>query len=484
MALSKSKDKIRISFKSSGAAEDVTGSCTVITWGKPERTIVVDCGLVQRGRSLLTEYKANNSKFHFKEKNVDYVFITHAHGDHSLRLPLLFKRGCTAKVVMPKGNKELFKPMALDSVKIMERDAEDLSRKLKRECSPIYEEEDVNRAYQAIEEYPFNEKIKLDDEVTFELIPSGHILAAAQIVLYIKNGSVTRKIAFTGDLGNIEVPSYYSNNFSPVQNCNLLIGECTYANKIKSVKIKDREKDLEKIKSIVYDVCIDGKGKILFPSFSLMRSQTMLTVLYDLFKDDEKFKVNIYAVSPLMMKINKVFNNQLTGKQLEKWQEVQNWDKIHFVEDFETLENILKKDESALFIASSGMLQGGSSPAIAEKLLPHSNDAIVFIGYSVENTLAWKIKQKKTKTININGKAIHSRCKVVNLHSFSSHMQRDDLLKYYSGGFGTGSYDKVVLQHGDMKDRITFGSDLQEAISKRNRTDKVIIANKGTEILL
>ena len=84
--MSKSKDKIRISFKSSGAAEDVTGSCTVITWGKPERTIVVDCGLVQRGRSLLTEYKANNSKFHFKEKNVDYVFITHAHGDHSLRL--------------------------------------------------------------------------------------------------------------------------------------------------------------------------------------------------------------------------------------------------------------------------------------------------------------------------------------------------------------------------------------------------------------
>ena len=106
------------------------------------------------------------------------------------------------------------------------------------------------------------------------------------------------------------------------------------------------------------------------------------------------------------------------------------------------------------------------------------------IGYSVENTLAWKIKQKKTKTVNINGKAIHSRCKVVNLHSFSSHMQRDDLLKYYSGGFGTSSYDKVVLQHGDMKDRITFGSDLQEAISKRNRTDKVIIANKSTEILL
>lgn len=385
---------------------------------------------------------------------------------------------------MPEGNKELFKPMALDSAKIMERDAEDLTRKTKKEYSPIYFPEDVEKAYEKIEEYPFNEKIKLDDEITFELIPSGHIINSAQVILYIKNGSVTRKIAFTGDLGNIQVPSYYTNKFSPIPNCNLLVGECTYANKQKSVKSKDREKDLEKIKSIVYDVCIDGKGKILFPSFSLMRSQVMLTILYDLFKDDEKFISPIYAVSPLMMKINKVFNHQLEGEQLKKWKEVQSWDKIHFVEDFEALEAILKKDESALYVASSGMLQGGSSPMIAEKLLPHSSDAIVFIGYSVEGTLAWKIKQKKTKTININGKAIHSRCKVVNLNSFSSHMQRDELLKYYSGGMGSGLYGKVVLQHGPMSDRIEFAKDLQEEISKRNRSDKVVIANKSTEILL
>ena len=227
--MSKSKDKIRVSFKNSGAAENVTGSCTVITWGKPERTILVDCGLVQGNQSLLKEYQANNARFTFKEKNVDYVFVTHSHTDHSGRLSLLTKRGFDGKIIVPDGNKDLIRELQLDSAKIMLRDVEDLSRKLKREYSPIYEESDVKDMITHIEEYPFKQRVQLDDEVTFEFIPSGHIIGAAQLILYIKNGSVTRKIAFTGDLGNIRTESYYANKFEPVQNANLLIGESTYA---------------------------------------------------------------------------------------------------------------------------------------------------------------------------------------------------------------------------------------------------------------
>ena len=262
--MSKSKDKIRVSFKSSGAAEDVTGSCTVITWGKPERTILVDCGLIQGNQSLLKEYQANNARFSFKEKNVDYVFVTHAHADHSSRLALLTKRGFNGKIIVPEGNKDIIRELSLDSAKIMLRDAEDLFRRFKKDYPPIYEESDVKNMVAFMKEYPFKEKI--------EFIPSGHIIGAAQLVLYIKNGSSTRKIAFTGDLGNLRTEGYYTNKFEPIQNANLLIGECTYANRERSIKAKDREKDLEKIKTFVYDVCIDGKGKLLFPSFSLMRN--------------------------------------------------------------------------------------------------------------------------------------------------------------------------------------------------------------------
>ena len=477
-------DKIRVSFKASGAAEDVTGSCTVITWGKPERTIIVDCGLIQGGQSLLNEYRANNARFPFKEKMVSYAFITHNHADHQSRLPLLVKRGFEGRIIMPKGNKELFKVMCLDSAKIMERDAEDLARKMKKDVPPIYEEHDVRKACEMAEEFPFNEKIKLDDEVSFQYIPAQHIINSAQLILWITNKNVTRKIAFTGDLGNLNVPNLYCNTFEPIPNANLLIGECTYANKDKSVKAKDREKDLEKIKSVVYDTCIDNNGKILFPSFSLMRSQVILTILYDLFKNDEKFNVPVIIASPLTCKINKLFDELLDGEQLAKWQEVCAWDKVRFIDNYDEVETLLKQDSPMIFCSSSGMLNAGMAVGIAEKLLPHAKNCVCFIGYSVEGTLSWKIKQKKTKTVNINGKPIASRCKVVNLHSFSSHIQRDDIIKYYSGGFGTGTYGKICLQHGSMKDRIGLASDLQEAIEKRNRTDKVVIVNKSTEILL
>ena len=130
------------------------------------------------------------------------------------------------------------------------------------------------------------------------------------------------------------------------------------------------------------------------------------------------------------------------------------------------------------------MLSSGFAVGIAEKLLPSAKNILMFVGYSVENSLSWKIKQKKTKTVTINGKSIPSRAKVINLASFSSHMSRDDLIRYYSGGMGTGLYGKICLQHGNFKDRCEFAEDLQKEISKRNRTDKVVVVNKSTEILL
>ena len=482
--MGKNKDKIRVSFKNSNAAEDVTGSCTVITYGNPQKTILVDCGLTQGGQSLLKEYQANSRKFSFKEKEVDYIIITHLHGDHSLLLPRLYKKGCKAPIIFPKGSFDIFKEMALDSAKIMGRNSEDLERKLKKNYPPIYDEEDVKKTLEYVKEYNIGEKIEIDDTLTIEFIPSGHIISACQVVLYIKNGNSTKKIAFTGDLGNIDVNRMYTNEFKPIQNANLLVGESTYANKERSSKSKDRDKDLEKIKSAVYTTCIDNKSKILIPSFALMRTQTIATIIYDLFNNNEDFNIPVYIASPLACKISKLFEKLLEGEDLDKWNKVKNWDKLNFIDNFDKIEEIVNNSEPCIFIASAGMMNAGYSVYIAEKLLPGYNNTILFVGYSVEGTLSWKIKQKKTKTVTINGKPIPSRCRVINLSSFSSHMGRDSLIKYYSGGMGTGFYGKIALQHGNFKDKVEFGKELQSEIEKRNRTDKVIIVNKSTEITL
>lgn len=481
---SKSKDKIRVSFKSSGAAEDVTGSCIIITWGKPQRTIMVDCGLSQGGQSLLKGYQANNKRFSVKESTVEYIFVTHAHADHQGLVPLLFKRGCEGKVIVPEKSKDIVRELQLDSAKIMERDALDLSKRTGKNYPPIYAKHDVDKAIEHTKEYGFNKKIELDEELSFELIPAGHTLGSAQIILYIKNGGSVKKLAFTGDLGNINTPKLYINDFKPIQNANLLIGECTYANKERSIKAKDRKKDEEKIKSVIQDIMDNGKGSVLFPVFSFMRSQQILTIIYNLFKDDENFNIPVIMASPLTSKINKIFSEELEGEELRKWEEILSWDKLTIISEFEKLENHMKQKTPTIVLASSGMMNAGFSIWVAEQLLPSAYNKILFCGYSVEGTLAWKIKQKKTKTVTINGKAIPSRCGIVNLHSFSSHMQREELMKYYSGGMGTGTYCKVALNHGNFKDKCEFGKELQEEISKRNRTDKVVIVNKSTEILL
>ena len=105
---------------------------TLITWGKPQRSILVEAGLVQGEKSLLGEYQVNNANFKFKAKNLDYVFMSDNHGDHSLLFPLVVKRGFTGNAYVPQGFVDIFKPMALDSANIMERNALDLTKKMKR----------------------------------------------------------------------------------------------------------------------------------------------------------------------------------------------------------------------------------------------------------------------------------------------------------------------------------------------------------------
>ena len=375
--------------------------------------------------------------------------------------------------------------MLLDSQKIIERDALDLSRKFKKDFPVIYNIDSVYALLDRVEEYDFNEKIELDDGLIIEFIPSGHIINSAQCLLYVKNGSQIRKICVTSDLGNTQVNSYYNNKFQPVKSANLLIGETTYSDKARSKKVQPREKDLERIKAAVYDTCIENKSILFIPAFSLMRTQVMLTVLHDLLKEDNNFDCPIYVCSLLTKKISDLWESALLDEeQKEKWRQVKNWDKVKFIDNFEKVEELFSKDFSGVVIASSGMISAGYSVFISQKVLPKSKNIILFCGYSVEGSIADKIK-KGQKYITIEGKNIPNRARAVNLSSFSSHMPYDQLLQYYSQAHeGISGYDKIALVHGNFKNKCDFGKALEEEISKHNRTTKVVVVNKSTEILL
>jgi metallo-beta-lactamase family protein len=475
-------NKVRVKFIG-GNAEAVTGSSILIEYNDKEeknKKILIECGLNQEGGTPLKDYKNNSKKLDYHPQSISYIFCGHVHIDHIGLLPRLYKEGCNAPIICAEGSQKLAQAMLLDSANIMSRDILEINNRYKKNYAPLYEETDVKNTINHWKEYKIDEKIQLDDNVTFRLTGSGHIINSAQIELWIKNNNRTCKIAITSDLGNIAVNQYYVNNFEPIQQANLLIGECTYSDVARSVSSKTRLKDLEKIKSVIYETCLTKKSKVLIPVFALQRAQCILTYLYDIFGEDKNFNIPILLDSPLAIKITNIFEDELSDKDKQKIEEVLSWKNLHLLKDFSETEQWASSNYPCVFLSASGMMNAGRSVYVASKILPHASNHIIFCGYSVTGTLAWKIKQKKTKTVNIEGKPVKCACGITILNSFSSHMQHDELLNYYSNN----NYDKIALVHGNFESKIVFGKELQNLLSQKNKTTKVVIVNKSTEILL
>ena len=470
--MAKSKSKIQINFVGE-AANDVTGSCIHIK--TPNRQILLECGSFQSCGSLLENYKINNKHFDFKPKEIDYVFLMHNHVDHIGLTPKLYKNGSSAQIIAPKGTRSIAEILLNDSAHIMDTDAKELSDKFKRDYAPIYTEDDVSECLSHYTEYPIGEIIQLDEYIKFKFIPSGHILNSAQLELWITEGNMTKKIGYTSDLGNVHIKKHYTNKFQPIKKCDVLIGETTYARENRIANQKMRNKDLEKLESVIRQTCIEDGARVLIPVFANDRCQNMLTYIYDIFGENEEFDIPILVDSPMATRVCKAYSELLDGEDADKWNKVIAWKNIRFVDDSIESREWRDSNRPVVVLASSGMMVRGRSTGWAHSMLPRTNDRMVFCGFAAEDSLASIIKEGKQKTITISGHRVKNKCQVTDLHSFSSHMQRDSLLKTY----GATECEKVVLVHGCMSGKIEFAKDLQEEISKNNNTSRVVIANKG-----
>ena len=473
--MAKKKDKIRINFSGTNS-HSVTGSCAHIQM--QDYQLLLECGLYQ-STSPKEDYKINSSKFPFKPKQIDFLFLCHAHIDHTGRVPALYAQGCNARIICPKGTKDLFKVLGYDSSFILSRDSEFLNKKYKMKTSPIYTDADVENALEHFEEYEYGEVVKLNEQISFRFVPSGHIISAAQLELWLKRDNHIKKILYTSDLGN-SIPKYYTEPFEPVQKANLAICESTYSDALRQVSKKDRIHDLRKIETVIRETCLERKGKVLFPTFSLDRTQNILTYLYNIFKDDKTFKVPILIDSPLATKLTKVYLDLLHGDERDLLIKVLAWKNVKIVDSYEDSIQWQKQKEPVIILAASGFMQAGRSRSWVKSILPDNKSQIIFIGFASEGSLAGKLRKAKTKTVSIDGKSYANRCGIITLYSFSSHIQHDEMLSYYSDL----NCEKICLVHGEYKSKCNFGKELQEEISKKNKTSKVIVANKSTSLLL
>lgn len=471
----KKADRVTMHFAGMNASE-VTGSMTLIEY--QDIKILVDVGLYQ-SNSLIKDYRANSRKLPFKPQDIDYIFITHSHIDHFGLLPRLYKEGCQALIITHHKSIGFFEEMLLDSAHIMRRDVFALQKKMPN-ATTIYDTEDVYTTLSYVRGYDKDNVYNLDEVVSFKMQGAGHIVGAMQINIYIeKQSGHTETLSFSGDIGNTLFDNPFVEKFKPIKSCSVFVGECTYGKADRCCGKNDRNKDMEKLQSIIQSVCIEGGGRVFIPSFALQRTQTILKILYDIYGNDKSFKIPIVVDSPLAVKLTDVIKETLTNADKETIFKIVEWNNVKFISSPEESKACVQNKSPKIIISASGMISAGRSIHWAKSVLPNRQDCLVTCGFMCEGTLGWRIKNGgRKKTISIGGKPCKNNCQVTNLKSFSSHMQYYELLDYYKS-INTST---IYLVHGDMKDKIKFKKDLEEELRKINKTTKVVAVNKGTKI--
>lgn len=441
--------------------------------------------MIQDNSTILENYKANSAILNkIKSKSIEMVIVGHLHCDHIALIPMLFARGNTqARIIVPKNSTSILREMWYDCCYINQRDVETLNRRDDKSYTPLYTENEVEQALSHVEEIEVGNIISLDDNVSIRYTPAGHILCSCQTEVFINGGSHTRKILFTSDLGNtmIEDRKIFVEPFQKVNSANIVLGECTYGRRKGSMSKKDIELDRLKMKTVINQYCVDGHHRVLIPTFSLDRMPFIIWELYQIFGKDENFKIPILVDSPLANRLLDCYSSILEGDKKEKFDEMMSWKNIQRIITPEDSKAAIGDSSPKVILASSGMLTAGRSLRWVQNVLPKQEDCILFVGYAGGDTLAGKIKNcREQKTININGKSFKNKCQIVDLHSYSSHMQRKDLLNYYKGI----NTEKIYLVHGDTQARLEFKEDLEKEFEKCLKSTRVVIVNKGTKIKL
>ena len=423
----------------------------------------------------------NNRKFkEFKPKDIDFIFITHVHGDHSLLNPKLYKEGCRAVTIVSSGSKQILKDMAYDCAQINERDILVINSQHNKNYSPLYGIEDVNKMLEYTLEKPINEKIYVNDELSFELIPSGHLLGSCQVKLYITIDGLTKTILVTGDLGNKVIKNHFVGEYQQVDYADLVIGESTYGDRPDlKTGLKERKNDLEKFKSIIEMQIHELKGRVVIPSFAQSRLQQLVLMIYEMYKDSD-WKPKVYIDSPLSIKIFEDYDECLDGEDKVLFDEMIQSNMFTFVKESEDSKALVESDEPCVILSTSGMCTVGRIRYHLKKCIPNQNTTILFVGFTTEGSLASLLKDNNRKTITIDQKEYKCRCSSYSLKSMSGHAPFWQLVDDYT----KINCQKLILHHGSNSAKETLKKALEKEYEKQCKSTRVVIANSSLKVSL
>ena len=430
-----------------GADHEVTGSCHVLeACGK---WILVDYGMEQG----VNVYE--NAELPCAESDVDYVFLTHAHIDHSGLLPLLYSKGFKGKVITTEATKDLCSIMLRDCAHIQMQEAEWKSRKAKRgakdfDIKPLYTMEDAEGVIRRILPFAYNAQYDLCEGIQFRFTDIGHLLGSASIEIWITEEEETRKLVFSGDIGNINDPILKDPSFT--EEADYVIMESTYGDRFHS---NDKPDYVKELASIIQET-FDRGGNVVIPSFAVGRTQEMLFFLreikaQELIKGHDGFKV--FVDSPLAVEATEVFQkniyNCFSDTAMELVRQGINpllFPGLNLTITSEESKEINFDPEPKVIISASGMCEAGRIRHHLKHNLWREECTILFVGYQAVGTLG-RILVEGVDEVKLFGEPIEVNAEIKVLAGMSGHADKAGLINWINAF--KKKPNKVFIVHGE-----------------------------------
>lgn len=459
-----------------GATKTVTGSNFLVEGAG--KKFLVDCGLYQGGAK--DEIK-NEEPFPYDINEIDFMLLTHAHIDHSGRIPKLYKEGYRNPIYATNATCDLCAIMLPDSGHIQETETEWKNRKRIRrgeeELVPIYDAETAAKSLELFKGEPYSQIIELDDDIHVRFNDAGHMLGSSTIEIWIRENGENKKIVFSGDLGNNDIPLLAEPTM--IQDADFLVMESTYGNRL---HIKNESK-AETFINIVTDTIKNG-GTVVIPSFAVGRTQEILYELNKI-KDSEddspeferKYRLlmntPVYVDSPLAISATEVFKENMDLFDKETQELIKRGDNplefpgLKFTQTVEESKALNESDESAIIISASGMCEVGRIKHHLKHNIWNPKNTILFVGYQAPGTLGRKIVDG-AKTVKIFGEEVAVNARVEYIEGYSGHADQAGLLHFVDSFVKKPNH--IFLVHGEeesqkvLRDKINENFDLPVSI--------------------
>ncbi|MCP9236806.1 MBL fold metallo-hydrolase RNA specificity domain-containing protein [Lewinella sp. JB7] len=440
-----------------GAAREVTGSAHLITLDDGYR-ILLDCGLYQGRNEDMENF---NQHFPFDPAGVDALVLSHAHIDHTGRVPKLVKDGFRGNIYATHATRSLCAILLLDSAFIQEKDAEYYNKRNRDRREPLYVRADVKPTMDRFVGLPYGVWTDLRPGVEIQFRDAGHILGSASVTLRVKRqDGRTTTLGFTGDVGRPDRPILRDPHKLP--DCDYLISESTYGDR----EHESPPNELDRFLQVIHNTCVRKKGKLLIPAFSVGRTQEIVYMLDQLESSGKLPRIPVFVDSPLAVNATTVFgaHPECYDSELQTYMLTDDnpfgFNDLTYTQSVEESKALNFLDGPAIIISASGMMNAGRSKHHLANTMGDPKNTIFIVGYCAPGTPGGKLRDG-VEGMKLFGQYHELRADVVVMDSFSAHADRSELIHFLNGQQDT--CQKVFLVHGTLDRMEALGEGLDRA---------------------